>query len=75
MSGHQTLHTSEQITDLLGMLTCQDLDARLMAIQTLAEIGDETTLGALKARMGPPLQEYYALSVAVGRLKERLGTE
>jgi hypothetical protein len=59
----------------MGMLGSQDLDTRLMAIQSLAEIGDETTLGALKARMGPPLQEYYALSVAVGRLKERLATE
>jgi hypothetical protein len=75
VTGHRASHTAEQIGELMDLLACQDLDARLMAIQTLGEIGDESTLGALKARMGPPLQEYWALSVAVGRLKERLATE
>ena len=75
MSRDRDSHASEQITDLMDMLACQDLDDRLITIQVLGEIGDEKTLGALRARMGPPLQEYYALSVAVGRLKERLGTK
>jgi hypothetical protein len=75
LAGHRVSHAAQQIGELMDMLACQDLNARLMAIQTLGDIGDESTLGALKARMGPPLQEYWALSVAVGRLKERLATE
>lgn len=62
-----------QVPELMEMLRSQDLDDRLTAIQVLGEIGDEKTLGALKARMAPPLEEYYALSVAVGKLKKRLG--
>lgn len=62
-----------QVPELMEMLRSQDLDDRLTAIRVLGEIGDEKTLGALKARMAPPLEEYYALSVAVGKLKKRLG--
>jgi hypothetical protein len=63
-----------QMPQLMEMLASQDLDDRLTAIQLLGEIGDEQALKALRARMAPPLEEYYALSVAVGKLKKRLGT-
>jgi HEAT repeat protein len=47
-----------QIPELMEMLTSQDLDDRLAAIQVLGEIGDEEALSALRARMAPPLEEY-----------------
>jgi HEAT repeat protein len=61
------------IPELMEKLSSQQLDDRLTAIQVLGEIGDEEALDALRARMVSPLEEYYALSVAVGKLKERLG--
>ena len=75
MSNDWQPHAAEQVTELMEMLVCQDLDDRLMAIQVLGEIGDEETLGALRARMVPPLEEYCALNVAVGRPKKRLGAK
>jgi HEAT repeat protein len=66
---------AEQRTELMEMLASQDLDDRLMAIRVLGEIGDEAALGALRAQMTRPLQEYFALTVAVGKLRERLGVK
>ena len=73
MSYDRESQAAEQSTELMEMLASQDLDDRLMAIRMLGEIGDEAALGALRARMTRPLEEYFALTIAVGRLKERLG--
>jgi HEAT repeat protein len=74
MAENRQFQASAQIPQLIEMLASQDLDDRLAAIQDLGEIGDEQALNELLARMTPPLEEYYALSVAVGRLRKRLGT-
>jgi HEAT repeat protein len=73
MSYNRQSMAAEQSTELMEMLASQDVDERLTAIQILGEIGDEAALGALRAQMTRPLEEYFALSVAVGRLKKRLG--
>jgi hypothetical protein len=74
MSENSKLQAATQIPELMEMLSSQHLDDRLTAIQVLGEIGDQETLGALRARMVSPLEEYYALSVAVGKLKERFAS-
>jgi HEAT repeat protein len=73
MSDTSKFQVAAQIPELMEQLSSQHLDDRLTAIQVLGEIGDEEALVALRARMVSPLEEYYALSVAVGKLKERLG--
>lgn len=73
MSNDAKFQAAVQIPELMEKLSSQHLDDRLMAIQVLGEIGDEEALGALRARMISPLEEYYALSVAVGKLKQKLG--
>jgi HEAT repeat protein len=73
MSDTFKFQAAAQIPELMEQLSSQHLDDRLTAIQVLGEIGDEEALVALRARMVSPLEEYYALSVAVGKLKERLG--
>lgn len=75
MSYDQQSGAAEQSTELMEMLASQDLYDRLTAIQVLGEIGDEEALGALRARMTRPLEEYYALTIAVGKLRERLGVQ
>lgn len=73
MGNDAKFQAAVQIPELMEKLSSQHLDDRLMAIQVLGEIGDEEALGALRARMISPLEEYYALSVAVGKLKQKLG--
>ena len=68
------VQAAPQVRELMEKLSSPHLDDRLSAIQVLGEIGDKEALGALRARMVSPLEEYYALSVAVGKLKKRLGT-
>ncbi|HSR29170.1 MAG TPA: HEAT repeat domain-containing protein [Anaerolineae bacterium] len=75
MNDNSWFRATLQVPELMELLASQDLDDRLTAIQVLGEIGDEQALGALKARMTSPLEEYYALSVAVGKLKKRLGAQ
>ena len=75
MSYDRQPRAAEQSRELMEMLASQDLDDRLTAIQVLGEIGDEATLGALRAQMTRPLEEYFALTVAVGKLKKRLGVK
>jgi HEAT repeat protein len=65
----------EQIAELLEMLASENLADRLTAIEILGEIGDAKALAALRAQMRPLHEEYYALVVAVGKLKKRLGVK
>jgi HEAT repeat protein len=57
------------------MLASDDLDERLTAIEVLGEIGDEEALRALRERMAIVDKEHYALVVAVGKLKRKLGVK
>ena len=67
--------STEQIGELFEMLASDDLDERLTAIEVLGEIGGEEALRALGERMAIVVKEHYALVVAVGKLKRRLGVK
>jgi HEAT repeat protein len=69
------LSESEQLERLLESLHSPDPDERLMAIEILGEIGDEHTLATLREYMEPVNRELYALIVAVGNLKRKLGVK
>lgn len=66
---------TEQIRELLEILDSDDLDESLMGIQLLGEIGDEVALRVLRERLASVNEEVYALIVAVGKLKRKLGVK
>lgn len=66
---------TEQIRELLEILDSDDLDESLMGIQLLGEIGDEDALRVLRERLASVKEEVYALIVAVGKLKRKLGVK
>ncbi len=57
------------------MLDSENLEKRVAAIETLGEIGDADVLRQLRGRLTLISKEHYALVVAVGKLKKRLGVE
>jgi hypothetical protein len=65
----------EHPKNLLEMLDSDNLDDRLMAIGILWETGDESALSMLREWMAVVNKELYALVVAVGKLKRRLGVK
>jgi len=65
----------EHPKNLLEMLDNDNLDDRLMAIGILGETGDESALSMLREWMAVVNKELYALVVAVGKLKRRLGVK
>ncbi len=65
---------SDHVGDLIEMAKCEDLDARVSAIQALGEIGDQEALTALRARFNLVNRELSALVIAVGKIKRRLKT-
>jgi HEAT repeat protein len=67
-----SMDRSAQIVELLEMLNSKNRDDRVAAIEVLGEIGDEAALSALRTRLPLLHDEYYALVVAVGKLKKRL---
>jgi HEAT repeat protein len=66
---------TEQLSKLLKLLDSDNLDDGVAAAQALGEIGDENTLRLLRERLAAVSKEHYALVVAVGKLKKRLGVK
>ena len=64
---------AKQIEQLVQMLDSENLEQRVTAIETLGEIGDADVLRRLRERLALVGKEHYALVVAVGKLKRRLG--
>jgi len=70
-----TQDATTQVGGLLEQLESDDPEDRLTAARVLGEIGDEQALRALRARMTVVNRELYALVVAVGKLKRKLGVK
>lgn len=66
---------TKRMNDLLKMLDSDDIDLRVTAIQVLGEIGDADVIKLLRERLALANKETYALIVAVGKLKKRLGVK
>jgi HEAT repeat protein len=64
---------TEQARELLEMLTGDDLDNRLTAIQVVGTIGGEEALKILRERLALVNEEIAALIVTVEKLKRKLG--
>ena len=69
------MNDSEQIKGLLEMLTSDHVEDPVTAIEVLGGIGDEEALTTLRERMSTVANEHYALVVASGKLKRKLGVE
>lgn len=66
---------SNPIAEMSEMLNSGELDDRLAAARALGEIGDESALKLLRERLNAVSKEHYALVVAVGKLKKKLGAK
>jgi HEAT repeat protein len=63
----------EQINSCIRGLYNMDRDKRISAINQLGDIGDELCLKELRERLKYLTAEQYALIIAVGKLKKKLG--
>lgn len=62
----------EALATLLRQLESDSREERLRAIDRLSEMGDETALEALRARLHAVSREHQALIIAIGTLRWRL---
>ena len=65
----------KDIDELIRGLDNEDKEVRIEAITHLGDIGDELCLKELRVRMKEISAEHYALVVAVGKLKKKLGVK
>ena len=63
---------TEKINAMINLLGSSHLEDRLMAINILGEIGDETALKKLREKLVIVNQELQALITAVGKLKNKI---
>ena len=63
---------TEKINAMINLLGSNHLEDRLMAINILGEIGDETALKKLREKLVIVNQELQALITAVGKLKNKI---
>ena len=66
---------AKQIEQIAQVLESENLEQRVTAVETLGEIGDADVLRRLREQLVLVGKEHYALIVAVGKLKKRLGVK
>jgi HEAT repeat protein len=68
-------YNETKLIKILRQLDSDDMHKRIKSINTLAEIGDEICLRELRIRLKSMHDEYQALIIAIGKLKQRLGVK